>query len=688
MQRPVQNEAERDKSETTWSMLSYIFASLNIPLWPVIKANGIKIDPLAIARLSKEADSNLKITALLLQKIREWKGGNPACLFLLNEVFLPYVEKNNSAIYTAYTAEFQKKIDVTLTYIFSALQQAKNDGEGVTLGVTVIAFIAELFDARADFCKSLSDVIDMNPNERITEANILITMCNTNIAWLNLLNSFYAGHIDNNVLKSILQITGLAELNLAGVLSHYRIIRTFILYSKAVEAESFLASYKKQLEICVKLDLNAEVAEDILFYHTARCYIDRLKGDFEGLKQNYIKAVYEAQRILEQSGDVSFEILMFGMESVRINISLGHFHAALFFARLINMLLKRVANVAQPAGDGKSADQAAQLKSQIKTYFTQIKEGIYRVTSAAIAAHFAEGEIEFSYSRADNMAKKFSMRSTHVDLSGLVRQFRLHGIICEYADNNNSKNKHEIVFEKILDTSERKIAKCIKSWQEDVKYKEETERLKSMADRPAREVTVSSTTVIVNAVQEATGVPAVKQPKRYQLTVDEADTPAASPAKPAKRIDWNQSKNDKLPVFEAGAAKKKVYKLHAGTMAKGLYIFVNPQLNAYLKNKYQAERVNLKAMLGVGHVLRNSQGQKGFLLSGEDFEESHRPASAPIAGVTKGYVKVKDASKDPRFFGRIVGTTKQNGKTYQLYEIDGFSPTHKDKPEYFSGIRP
>lgn len=137
------------------------------------------------------------------------------------------------------------------------------------------------------------------------------------------------------------------------------------------------------------------------------------------------------------------------------------------------------------------------------------------------------------------------------------------------------------------------------------------------------------------------------------------DTTDSAVEKHDKIIAWS----DDYPAYRRADTDCEVHKLY-GFPSKHSYVFINKELLKFLRVNDKFAAKNLETMCARGKVLGNSRGKKGFILNDEN-------------------AKVKDCTKDYRFFGKKTKLATHNQKTYSLFEINGYSARHKDEPIYF-----
>lgn len=150
---------------------------------------------------------------------------------------------------------------------------------------------------------------------------------------------------------------------------------------------------------------------------------------------------------------------------------------------------------------------------------------------------------------------------------------------------------------------------------------------------------------------------------------------------------------DSTYIYRSLNSNCNIYKLYA-PYSKHNYVCIDPALIDYLDLNNRYALVDLIHMCEVGHVLGNSKGKKGFILSGKPFKEmvqktvtSHTKKEDRMETkkpTVNSYIKVKNSSKDWRFFGTEYVKKTIDNKDYTLYIVDSWSPNHKSKAKTIS----
>jgi hypothetical protein len=126
-----------------------------------------------------------------------------------------------------------------------------------------------------------------------------------------------------------------------------------------------------------------------------------------------------------------------------------------------------------------------------------------------------------------------------------------------------------------------------------------------------------------------------------------------------KAIRWGNG----YPTFNPYNANCHVYKLY-GSTAHNCYVYLNKALLDYLNDFNKEAATNAQSICARGRTSIRKQGDKGVIIHGDN-------------------AKLKDPGVDYRLFGRKVKSVTVGKKTHNLFEINGFSPRHKDTPTYF-----
>lgn len=130
-------------------------------------------------------------------------------------------------------------------------------------------------------------------------------------------------------------------------------------------------------------------------------------------------------------------------------------------------------------------------------------------------------------------------------------------------------------------------------------------------------------------------------------------------------------KTEKLVQFKSGipfqsnatSREGAFYKLWSKTGAHQ-YVKIGKKVYEHISQVEDSDLIkkNLESMCETGKVLLSSKGNKGFICISDD------------------KIKLKDCSKDYRFFGNVIERFKDDkGKEHTLYELDEYRPRHKDK---------
>ncbi len=95
-----------------------------------------------------------------------------------------------------------------------------------------------------------------------------------------------------------------------------------------------------------------------------------------------------------------------------------------------------------------------------------------------------------------------------------------------------------------------------------------------------------------------------------------------------------------------------------GSSAVRQYLYIDQDFYNWLLDENPLAAKNLTSMCDRRKVINKSKGRKGILIAHDK-------------------VKVKDCTKDYRFFGRAVASTRLNDKTYNLSVVNGYKSNHK-----------
>lgn len=363
----------------------------------------------------------------------------------------------------------------------------------------------------------------------------------------------------------------------------------------------------------------------------------------------------------------------------------NHRQHALFFSRILKQIIEKSLNA---ANKGKNKKLITTLTSEEKSCLENLKvlkNQLIKDTYDQLLKYEDESfKVKIIEESGKNTIYFEIVNSEH--LSPLIKILRLRGIAFT-AD----KAAYKIKLEKTLDTSVKKLIKSTVEWKSECERREVN---KITTISPSSSVIPKKMTESLPSSSEPCTSTAIlpeefvtRKPKRYQQSSPEQSTSGSNTQKKtAEIIDWNKPGYRQVPVFNASTTHSKVYRLQSNYGGK-LFVFINPELNKMLKASHALARIHLHKMCEHGRVLGNSIKKKGFILSGQDLDKTQSRKTEPSTtppDCTVGYLKGKHSTADYRFFGRIVRTTVINNKHYNLYEIDGFSPTHKTKqPTYF-----
>ncbi len=150
---------------------------------------------------------------------------------------------------------------------------------------------------------------------------------------------------------------------------------------------------------------------------------------------------------------------------------------------------------------------------------------------------------------------------------------------------------------------------------------------------------------------------------------------------------------DPSHVYHSHSKNNNVFRLFA-PYSKRNYACVSPELKKKLRVENPDALKDLIRMCSVGQVLGKSKGKKGFIIRGKPFVETATTSEENQKKSKKSkqtteiqnktlYIKGKNCKKDYRFFGESK-VVEINGKNYNFFMINSWSPNHKTKAKNVS----
>ena len=165
------------------------------------------------------------------------------------------------------------------------------------------------------------------------------------------------------------------------------------------------------------------------------------------------------------------------------------------------------------------------------------------------------------------------------------------------------------------------------------------------------------------AIRTQAKIRSPKEPETANnINVQMTSVSEVTTSKPKLLIKWA----DNLPIYDEKSPKGNVYKIYG--LALNHYCFIQPALFEDVCDNNPKAAQDLLNMCENAKAIGNSQHAKGFIIKPNGISEHKKTFDA----------KIKNSSKDYRFFGHIVSSVEtNNGKTCQLLAIDSWQETHK-----------
>ena len=330
-------------------------------------------------------------------------------------------------------------------------------------------------------------------------------------------------------------------------------------------------------------------------------------------------------------------------------------------------------------------DEIKKTKDEInrtKDYIHKIKTKIFKDKLVLLNA-FSMADIEFIGDiTVINNKKSFAvtMKVLNESVTALYKLLKLNNVLCAYVDGT-------ILLTNLVYANVKKIKYSLIEWQNFTERKA-IEREKNQSP-PLSQNIYSHTAYESECVAETKSNAdlvmqpgskinlASKEPKKKltetkisnknNTNISEANITEVS-VKTKVIIKWN----DDLPIYDENNLDKEVYKIHG--LALNHYCFIKSALFDDVCENNPLAAQDLLNMCEYAKAIGNSQKAKGFIIKPNGIEEGNETFDA----------KLKNSSKDYRFFGHIVAATKtENGKTCQLLAIDSWQETHKSPVKIF-----
>jgi hypothetical protein len=237
----------------------------------------------------------------------------------------------------------------------------------------------------------------------------------------------------------------------------------------------------------------------------------------------------------------------------------------------------------------------------------------------------------------------------------LVKNLWKNNIICSFDNQNEGILIHNPIYINV-----HALSVALKNWKNEVSTKLEIK----MAPDSASQTSFISVQPVVQQVNlplvaekpEAKLISEIKISNKEKNKSEDSSIihEEKTHKKPNKLIDWGKN----YPRYEKNSSNNHVFKLYGSTIVRH-YLFIKPELYEAL-NQYPLIVKNLEGICERGKVLNKSKNGKGIVVKGDR-------------------VKIKDSSKDYRFYGNVVASTTKDNKTYKLVSINSYTLTHKQK---------
>ncbi len=241
----------------------------------------------------------------------------------------------------------------------------------------------------------------------------------------------------------------------------------------------------------------------------------------------------------------------------------------------------------------------------------------------------------------------------------LLKALKANNIICSNDKKNQAINIYDLHY---IDTKAllRALKNCKNEISRNLEIKLTSDALYQAPLIPVQKILPENNTILEETADEK---PVSKNKLKKKVENRPEQTPNTleqkPKTKPNKTIDWGEG----YPIYEKNSANCHFFKLRGPTAIRH-YLYIKPELYEEISQKNPLMARNLLRICDRGKVINKSQGKKGIIVREQEQEK----------------VKIKDSSKDYRFFGDVVRSIKmKDDKTYTLVEINSYKLTHKQK---------
>lgn len=390
---------------------------------------------------------------------------------------------------------------------------------------------------------------------------------------------------------------------------------------------------------------------------------------------------------------VSTQQLAFCKEIMLKNWLKGSYSEALFWAKALKFghtknfeiysKWHREGNNLQFSTDNLGGmNEANEQIKHAKDYIHKIKSKIF-TDKLALLNSFAITEIEF-IANADATANKkdysITIKVSNGAVTTLHKSLRLNKILCAYTEG-------AIRLTNLVYANVKKIELSLIEWQNNTERKEiEKKKIQNASlsqvihsneayESEGVTETKSNTNIVIQPELKTNS--AIKENKiklneskinnNNNTNIPEANKTGAS-FKTRLMIKWHED----FPVYDENNSNGEVYKIHG--LALNHYCFIRSALLEDICENNPLAAQDLLNMCEYAKAIGNSQKAKGFIIKPNGIKEGKETFDA----------KLKNSSKDYRFFGHIISATKtEDGKTCQLLAIDSWQETHKSSVKTF-----